>query len=232
MILVTAKDVSAANLAEFIQFVKDHLNEWIGRYRPHFASTIPNCRAYDPAFAFEVAVILDHGMCEMLVEQKHVFYYLFLMNENYAQPTLSDDVESGMYPFSEQNVAEARATVKLLGSRAIFPEVLAAAQLLAQDWSIESKIWDVTNFTELPREARQEERWTRLHPDQPARTSYVADCINGDILGLLPRTMYERCHNSLRRIYVAHTSCSVLMASAAATRERDFGNSLRSTNMP
>ncbi|HBP29223.1 MAG: alpha-ketoglutarate dehydrogenase [Advenella sp.] len=148
------------------------------------ASTIPNCRAYDPAFAFEVAVILDHGMHEMLDEQKDVFYYMSLMNENYAQPTLPDGVESGiikgMYRFSEQNVGKPRATVTLLGSGAILPEVLAAAQLLAQDWNIKSEIWSVTSFTELAREARQAERWTRLHPDQPARTSYVAGCISGD----------------------------------------------------
>jgi len=169
------------------------------------ASTIPNCRAYDPAFAFEVAVILDHGMREMLVEQKDVFYYLSLMNENYAQPTLPDGVEGGiikgMYPYSEQNVGKPLATVKLLGSGAIFPEVLAAAQLLAQDWNIESEIWSVTSFTELAREARQAERWTRLHPDQPARTSYVADCISGDI-PVIAATDYVRALPQLIASYI------------------------------
>lgn len=169
------------------------------------ASTIPNCRAYDPAFAFEVAIILDHGMHEMLVEQKDVFYYLSLMNENYAQPTQPEGVESGiikgMYPFSEQNVDKPRAKVKLLGSGAIFPEVLAAAQLLAQDWNIESDIWSVTSFTELAREARQAERWTRLHPDQPARTGYVADCINGDI-PVIAATDYVRALPQLIASYI------------------------------
>ncbi len=193
------------------------------------ASTIPNCRAYDPAFAFEVAVILDHGMREMLMEQKDVFYYLSLMNENYAQPTQPVGVESGiikgMYRFSGKGVADSRATVKLLGSGAIFPEVLAAAQLLAEDWNIESDIWSVTSFTELAREARQAERWTRLHPDQPARTGYVAECINGDI-PVVAATDYVR---ALPQLIASYINCPYIVLgtdgfgrSDTRTRLREF----------
>jgi pyruvate dehydrogenase E1 component len=152
------------------------------------ASTVPNCRAYDPAFAGELAVILDHGMREMLEQQRDVFYYVTVMNENYPQPSLpegvADAIVRGMYRYSSVAVDavcdKTRSRVRLLGSGTILREVIAAADLLARDWGVASEVWSVTSFTELAREARAVERWNRLHPAEPARSSHLADCLTGD----------------------------------------------------
>jgi pyruvate dehydrogenase E1 component len=147
------------------------------------AATIPNCRAYDPAFACELAVIMDHGMREMLERQADVFYYLTVMNENYPQPSLPAGAEAGiikgMYRFASQSPAQAAGRVRLLGSGAILRECLAAAGLLAQDWNVASETWSVTGYGELAREARACERDARHHPEEAPRRSYVAECLAG-----------------------------------------------------
>ena len=146
------------------------------------ASTVPNCRAYDPAFASELAVILDHGMRQMLERQVDEFYYVTLMNESYPHPNLPEGAEQaiikGMYRFTGHESVEARGRVHLLGSGAILREVIAAAQLLASDWNVASQVWSVTSFSELARDAREVERWNRLHPDQPARRSHLQESLD------------------------------------------------------
>jgi pyruvate dehydrogenase E1 component len=128
------------------------------------AATIPNCKAYDPAFAGELAVIIDHGMREMLVEQKDVFYYVTMMNENYAQPDLPDDTAAdvirGCYHLnSYSHTADGRHSTKspknvtLLGSGAILTEVINAAQLLAAQ-GVEVDVFSVTSWSELAREGQ------------------------------------------------------------------------------
>jgi pyruvate dehydrogenase E1 component len=150
------------------------------------AAQIPNCRAYDPCFAGEFAVILDRGMREMLEQQRDVFYYVTLMNENYAQPSLpagvEEDVIRGLYRWADVAVetSQADAPVRLMGSGTILREVIAAAQLLRDDWRIASEIWSATSFSELAREAREVARFNRLHPDRPQRQSHVARCLAGD----------------------------------------------------
>jgi pyruvate dehydrogenase E1 component len=145
------------------------------------ASTIPNCRAYDPAFAGELAVIFDHGARQMFEQGEDVFYYLTAMNESYAQPSIRhEDVEGiirGMYCYSRPK--RGNAVVRLLGSGAIFREVIAAADLLATDWGVEAEVWSVTSFAELAREAREATRENRLHQAAKTRTSYVAQCLPG-----------------------------------------------------
>lgn len=149
------------------------------------AATIPNCRAYDPAFAGELAVILDHGMRQMLEQQEDVFYYVTLMNENYAQPTLPDGVEQdilkGLYRHGEHDVPASKGRVRLLGSGAILREVAAAAELLQQDWQVACEVWSATSYSELARDAREVERWNRLHPEAPRRTSHVQACLGGEL---------------------------------------------------
>ncbi|HEX4215882.1 MAG TPA: alpha-ketoglutarate dehydrogenase [Candidatus Dormibacteraeota bacterium] len=139
------------------------------------AATIPTCRAYDPAYAYEVAVILDHGAREMMERQRDVFYYVTVTNENYAQPSLPPgseaDIVRGMHLVGEPGDGPARAN--LLGSGAILGEVLAAARMLAEDWGVASRVWSVTSYSELAREAAECERWNRLHPDLPERRSFV-----------------------------------------------------------
>ncbi|NWE16787.1 alpha-ketoglutarate dehydrogenase [Pseudomonas yamanorum] len=141
------------------------------------AATVPNCRAYDPAFAGEFAVILDHGMRQMLEHDVDEFYYVTLMNENYPQPSLPAGVEAaiikGMYRLSGQTGGK----VRLLGSGTLVREAQAAAQLLADDWQVEAEVFSVTSFSELARDAREVERWNRLHPQQPARCSHLAECL-------------------------------------------------------
>lgn len=152
---------------------------------PLQAAAVPNCRVYDPCFAGELAVILDHGMRAMLERQEDVFYYVTLMNENYAQPSLpagaAEDIVKGLYRFATHAPASpAAARVRLVGSGAILREVIAAAEALAAEWQVEAEVWSATSFAELDRDARAVERWNRLHPAQPPRTSHVARCLAGD----------------------------------------------------
>jgi pyruvate dehydrogenase E1 component len=148
------------------------------------ASLVPNCCAYDPCFAAEFAVILDHGMRRMIERQEDVFYYVTLMNENYAQPSLRAGVEAdiikGMYRYSGPVQGESEpASVRLVGSGTILREVIAAAELLAGDWNIAAEVWSATSFSELAREAAEVERFNRLHPQGPGRTSHVRQCLHG-----------------------------------------------------
>ncbi len=148
------------------------------------AAMVPNCRAWDPCFAGELAIILDHGMREMLEQQRDVFHYVTLMNENYAQPSLPAGVEAdvlrGLYRFAHHAPAHARARVRLAGSGTILREVIAAGELLAADWGIEAEVWSATSFSELARDARETERWNRLHPEQAMRESHLQRCLPGD----------------------------------------------------
>src|SRR5207244_9198364 len=140
------------------------------------ASTIPNCVAYDPTFAYEVAVIIHDGLRRMVQEQEDVFYYITLMNENYVHPAmpegLEDGIRKGMYLLREAPaVFDNAPRVQLLGSGTILREVLAAADLLAQDFGIAADVWSATSFSELRREGLEAERWHLLHPPGPHRRS-------------------------------------------------------------
>ncbi|HTL77719.1 MAG TPA: alpha-ketoglutarate dehydrogenase [Casimicrobiaceae bacterium] len=158
------------------------------------AATIPNCRAYDPAFAGELAVIIDHGARQMMERREDVFYYVTVMNENYAQPSLpegvAEDVVRGMYRFATTG---GKPLVRLLGSGAILREVIAAGALLRDDWGVASETWSVTSFTELAREAREIGRCNRLHPAAPRRTSHVERCLAGSA-PVVAATDYVRAH--------------------------------------
>jgi pyruvate dehydrogenase E1 component len=140
-------------------------------------SVVPNIRAYDPAFSYEVAVIIHEGLRRMIGEQEDVFYYLTLMNENYHHPAMPDGTEEGilrgMYLLRESAADGPR--VQLLGSGTILNEVLAAAELLENDFGVASDVWSVTSFTELRREGLEVERWNMLHPTSEPRHAYVAE---------------------------------------------------------
>ncbi|TDU28242.1 pyruvate dehydrogenase E1 component [Panacagrimonas perspica] len=169
------------------------------------AATVPNCRAYDPAFAGELAVILDHGARDMMERQVDAFYYVTVMNENYAQPSLPEGVESdvikGLYRFGGHAPAKAKASVRLLGSGTILREVIAAAELLAQDWNIGSDIYSATSFSELARDAAETQRWNRLHPEQDRRRSHVGQQLSGIAL-TVAATDYVRAYPQLIAPYV------------------------------
>lgn len=143
------------------------------------AATIPNCVAYDPTFAYELAVIMQDGLRRMAQEQEDVFYYLTLMNENYRHPEMPKGAEQGivkgLYPFSKSKAKGPRA--QLMGSGVMLREVIAAAELLEQDWGVAADVWSATSFTELRREGLDVHRWNLLHPEQKPRTSYVEQCL-------------------------------------------------------
>jgi len=140
------------------------------------SSTIPNCVSYDPTYAHEVAVIIQDGLRRMVGEQENVFYYVTLLNENYAHPGLKpgdeDGIVRGMYRLRE-GAAGLGTRVQLLGSGAILREVLAAAELLEKDWQVAGDVWSVTSFTELRRDGLECERWNLLHPTATQRVPYV-----------------------------------------------------------
>lgn len=162
------------------------------------AATIPNCRAYDPAFAYEMAVILDHGARDMMERDVDAFYYVTAMNENYAQPSMPDGVRDGiirgMYRFA--GYGDVEPAIRLLGSGAILPEVIAAAKLLAEDWGIAAEVHSVTSFSELARDAREVERANRLNPGLPAKLSLVEESLSGSA-PVVAATDYVRAYPQL-----------------------------------
>ena len=153
------------------------------------ASAIPNVKAYDPAFAYEIAIIIHHGMKEMYMEQKDVFYYLTLENENYAHPKIINNIEDGIIKgmYKLQSIDNDCIKVQLLASGSMVNEVIEAAKLLKNDWNIESDIWSVTSYSELHREAEDKNRWNILHPEEERRIPYVEVCLqstNGPIIAV------------------------------------------------
>jgi pyruvate dehydrogenase E1 component len=169
------------------------------------AAMIPNCRAYDPAFAGELAVIVDHGMKQMMEKGVDEFYYITLMNENYAQPNLPAaahaDVLRGMYLFSKSAAAGQAVTVRLLGSGTILREVIAAAEILESKWNVAVEVWSVTSFSELTKDARESERWNKLNPSQAKRSSHVEDSLPAGS-PVIAATDYVRALPSLIAPYV------------------------------
>ncbi len=148
------------------------------------ASVVPNCIAYDPTFSYELAVIVQDGLRRMCKEQENIYYYITVMNENYHHPALPKGAEpgilKGMYLLKEDKGGKKqRPKVQLLGCGTILREVMAAAELLEQDFGVGADIWSVTSFTELRREGLDVERWNMLHPTAKARTSYVTQCLAG-----------------------------------------------------
>jgi pyruvate dehydrogenase E1 component len=172
------------------------------------AATVPNCRAYDPAYAYEVAAIVDYGTRQMLERGEDVFYYLTVMNENYAQPSMPtdayEDIIKGMHRIKPWNTKRSKKRVRLLGSGAILPEVVAAAAMLNDEWDVDAEVWSVTSFSELARDARTVERWNMLHPLETPRSSHVASCLSGDDI-VVAATDYVRAYPNLIAPFVPGT---------------------------
>ncbi len=169
------------------------------------AATIPNCRSYDPTFAYELAVIIHDGMRRMYVEQEDVYYYLTVMNENYAHPAIPTDAEhgilQGMYAFKRSALAS-KARVQLLGSGTIFREVIAAAELLEKDFNVAADLWSVTSFNELRREGLDCERWNMLNPESNQKVSYVAKMLDATT-PVVAATDYIRAYADQIRPFVS-----------------------------
>ena len=174
------------------------------------SATIPNCISYDPTFAYELAVIIQEGLRRMVQNQEDVYYYITLMNENYTHPDMPKGAEEGilkgMYQFRKSKGKGIK--VQLLGSGVILREVIAAAELLAEDWDVTADIWSVTSFTELRREGLAVERWNMLNPEKPQQESYVTQLLKQTEGPVIASTDYmksfaDQIRNFIPQRYVA-----------------------------
>ncbi|MDX1481281.1 MAG: pyruvate dehydrogenase (acetyl-transferring), homodimeric type [Woeseiaceae bacterium] len=143
------------------------------------ASTVPNCRSYDPTYAYELAVIVQDGLRRMIGEQENVFYYITTMNENYVHPPMPSGVEDGILKgmYLLQVGGQGKIRAQLMGSGTILREVIGAAELLEKDFRVPTDVWSVTSFNELRRDALEVERWNQLHPAEKPRKCYVEQCL-------------------------------------------------------
>ncbi|WP_240097385.1 pyruvate dehydrogenase (acetyl-transferring), homodimeric type [Thermomonas flagellata] len=172
------------------------------------ASVIPNCRSYDPTFAYEVVTIVQHGMQRMLAEQHDEYWYLTLMNENYPHPDMpegsAEGIIRGMYLLRDGGRPKKRELrVQLLGSGAILREVIAAADLLDADFGIKADLWSCPSFTELARDGHDAERWNRFHPEaKTPRTPWVTQQLQGRQGPAIAATDYVRAFANQIREFV------------------------------
>ncbi|GGA83438.1 pyruvate dehydrogenase E1 component [Arenimonas soli] len=172
------------------------------------AGAIPNCRAYDPTFGFEVAVILQHGMKRMLEDQVDEYYYLTLMNEAYTHPDMPKGAEEGilkgMYLLKDAGKPKkGELRVQLLGSGTILREAIAAAELLDKDFGVTADIWSCPSFTELRRDGFDAERWNRFNPEAKSpRKAYVTECLEGRQGPAIAATDYVRAFADQIRAFV------------------------------
>ena len=168
------------------------------------AGTIPNCISYDPTFAYELAVIIHSGMKRMYQQKENVFYYISVMNENYQHPAIPKGAEEGIikgiYCFDEGE--EKGPKVQLMGSGTILREVIAAAQLLKDDFDVNADVWSATSINELAREAKACSRWNQLHPTKKARQSYLETQLRGRKGPMIVATDYIRAYAEQIREYV------------------------------
>jgi pyruvate dehydrogenase E1 component len=158
------------------------------------ATTIPNCVAYDPTYAYELAVIVQDGLRRMYAEQQSVFYYITCMNENYAHPAMPQGVEQGILKgmYRLQAGGRGKVRVNLLGSGTILREVIGAAEMLEAEFGVPADVFSVTSFSELRREALDAERWNLLHPGRGPRTPYVKELLAGHSGPFVAATDYMR----------------------------------------
>ncbi len=172
------------------------------------AANVPNCVAYDPTYAYELAVIMHDGLRRMYQQGERIFYYITVLNENYPQPEMPAGVEEGirkgLYRLraAGEPKGKKRSRVRLLGSGAILREVLAAADLLREDFGVEAEVWSAPSFTELRRDGISSERWNRLHPTETPRVPYVESCLGLDAGVVVASTDYVRGYADLIRPWV------------------------------
>lgn len=169
------------------------------------ASTIPNCMPYDPTFAHEVAVIMHDGLKRMVEQQEDVFYYITLMNENYSHPGLQAGQEAGILKgIYRLKISGKTATnrVQLMGSGTILREVIAAAELLEQEWDIAADIWSAPSFTLLARDGQDAERWNMLNPTKAPRLAYVTQQLIDSAGPIIAATDYMRTYAEQIRAFM------------------------------
>ena len=164
------------------------------------AATVPNCLSYDPSFAYELAVIVWHGMQRMYAKGDGVFYYLTTMNENYLHPALPKNIKEietkitkGLYQLPRQQGPKAHSKkVRLLGSGTILLEAITAAAILADEFGINAEVWSAPSFNELTREAQQIRHHNHLDPTIKPKRAYVEECLNDEDSPIVAATDYVR----------------------------------------
>lgn len=167
------------------------------------AAATPNVKAYDLAYAYEIAVVVRHGIKEMFSDQKDVIYYLTLENENYVHPPMpkgvEEDIIKGMYKLHSTK----KPKVRLLGSGPLLNEVIEAAKILKEDWDIDPGIWNVTSFTELRREAEEVERWNIINPTKKAKRSHIEKSLNNNSVPTIAVSDYVKMSSEQISPYVS-----------------------------
>ena len=150
----------------------------------HFAYAYPNLKAYDPAFSYEIAVIVRDGIKRMYQDGEEIFYYITVMNERYVQPAIPEGVEEGiikgMYRLAASEIKDSGKKVHLFGSGAIMNEVLWARDVLENGYGVPTDVWSVTSYKELYQDAKEAERWNRLNPGEKRKKSYISECMEGE----------------------------------------------------
>jgi len=158
------------------------------------ASTVPTCATYDPAFVYELAVIVQDGLRRMYEKGENLFYYITMYNEDYAMPEMPEGVREGIlrgiYRFSA--AAQGKAVAQLWGSGPILNEVVRAQQILAEKYGVATDVWSVTSYNELRRDALEVERWNRLHPSQSVKRPYILDALDGADGPIIAATDYMK----------------------------------------
>jgi pyruvate dehydrogenase E1 component len=173
-----------------------------------WAASVPNCVSYDPTFGYELAVIMQDGLRRMVADQEDVYYYVTVMNENYVHPAIPQgdavaaDIIKGMYSFSKSDADAKTPRVQLMGAGTIFNEVIAAADLLKNDWNVAADLWSVPSFTELARDGAQVERWNLLHPTEERQVSHVTKLLKDAKGPVVASTDYVRALVDQIRGYV------------------------------
>ncbi len=169
------------------------------------SGTIPNCVSYDPAYAYELAVIIQDGLRRMFAEGENKFYYITTMNENYAHPAMPEGAEEGiirgMYRLRQSGM-EAQARVQLLGGGTILREVEAAAEILESDYGVAADVWSLTSVNELAREGNAVQRWNLLHPEQEQRVPYVTGQLRDAAGPVVAATDYVKLYAEQIRQFV------------------------------
>ena len=171
------------------------------------ASTIPNCVTYDPTFHYELAVIFREGLKRMHEKRENIFYYITTMNENYSHPEMPKDINCeegilrGMYKIKEFNKNK-KTKIQLLGSGTILREMIKGAEILQNEYQIDSEIWSVTSFNELRKDGMEVERYNLLNPDKELKKSYLEKCLEKTEGPIMAASDYMRINSDQIRPYI------------------------------
>ena len=173
------------------------------------AHTIPNCRSYDPTYAYELAVIVSDGLKRMYEDKENCFYYITTLNENYQHPDMpigaEEGIIKGIYKLKDGKKDDKKLRVQLMGAGSILREVEAAAEMLREDWGVESDIWSVTSVNELARQGQATDRWNLMNPAKKARKAYITEKLEVAKGPFIISTDYIKSYSEQLRAYIPGT---------------------------